>query len=139
MLFPARLLHLPGLLPARRERGEVLKCMKEAPPGSVGAISLKGTSAGLAVLALFAGATWCWCWFEPLFSALPRPEGFPFLGFFFATIFCFFFESWFNEWNAPRQYFSKEIIHVMLGGLAGMLTYAPEIAKSIFLLLRGMP
>jgi uncharacterized protein (TIGR00297 family) len=116
-----------------------LKSMKAVPAGSVGAISLKGTLAGLAVLAFFAGATWLWCLYSPEFPFLPWPAGFPFLGFFVATIFCFFFESWFNEWNASRNYFSKEIIHVMLGGLAGMLTYAPEIAKSIFLLLRGMP
>lgn len=114
-----------------------LKFMKAVPAGSVGAISLKGTLAGLAVLAFFAGATWLWCLCSPEFPFLPWPAGFPFLGFFVATIFCFFVESWFNEWNASRNYFSKEIIHVMLGGLAGMLTYAPEIAKAIFILIRG--
>ncbi len=120
-----------------RGRTFSLKSFKAVPAGSVGAISLKGTLAGLFVLCLFATATWCWCWFSPLFPFLTTPDEFPLAGFFFATVFCFFFESRFNEWNEPRQYFSKEMIHVMLGGLAGMLTFAPEIARSIFILLRG--
>jgi len=114
-----------------------LKQWKVVPAGSVGAISLKGTLAGLVTLALFGGATWAWCWFSPLFPFLPSVEGFPFLGFAVATLFCFFFESWFNEWNATRQYFSKEVIHVMLGFLAGMLTYAPEVLRAVYLALKG--
>ncbi len=122
-----------------RGRTWSLKSLKAVPPGSAGAISFKGTVAGLFVIALFAGATWLWCLYKPEFPFLPWPDDFPFPGFFAATIFCFFFESWFNEWNAPRQFFSKEIIHVMLGGLAGMLSCAPEIAKAVFMLLRGTP
>jgi uncharacterized protein (TIGR00297 family) len=116
-----------------------LKSMKAVPAGSVGAISLKGTLAGLGTIVLFFAVMASIMGLGEIIAALAGDSDFPLYGFFFATIFCFFFESWFNEWNASRNYFSKEIIHVMLGGLAGMLTYAPEIAKSIFLLLRGMP
>ena len=107
------------------------------PAGSVGAISFRGSLAGLLTLGVFGLAIWCWCWFQPLFPSLPKIAEFPFLGFVLSTLFCLFFESWFNEWNAPRQYFSKEVIHVMLGFLAGMLTYAPEVARAVFLAVRG--
>lgn len=113
-----------------------LKQWKVVPAGSVGAISLKGTLAGLLTLGLFAAGTWAWYGLTPEFTLFAHSE-FPFVGFAFATLLCFFFESWFNEWNAPRQYFFKEVIHVMLGFLAGMLTYAPDVMRAVFLALKG--
>lgn len=117
-----------------------LRTWKVVPAGSVGAISMRGTAAGLAVLTLFGAGTWCWTWFHPQFPFLPDVRDFPFLGFSLATLFCFFFESWFNEWNANRKFFSKEVIHVFLGGLAGMLVYAPDVVRGVLLTMKaGMP
>lgn len=113
-----------------------LRSLKVVPAGSVGAISLRGTVAGVVVLGTFGFTAWCWVWFNPLFPFLPRASDFPFLGFAFATLFCFFFESWFNEWNGTKRLFSKEVIHVMLGGLAGLLIYTPDVAHGVYLILR---
>jgi uncharacterized protein (TIGR00297 family) len=109
---------------------------KAVPAGSVGAISWRGSLAGIGVLGIFGAAIWSWTWFHPLFPFLPDVRYFPFLGFTLATVFCFFFESWFNEWNESKKFFSKEVIHVMLGGLSGMLVYAPDVAHAVILMCK---
>jgi uncharacterized protein (TIGR00297 family) len=114
-----------------------LRSLKVVPAGSAGGISLRGTLAGLIVLALFGCVIrWCYFWFIPLVPVQFWYQEFPFLGFALSTVFCFFFESWFNEWNASRSYFSKEIIHVMLGLLAGILTFSPAVARGVFLMIK---
>ncbi len=120
-------------------RAVSLRALKVVPAGSVGAISLKGTLAGLSVLGLFLFVWGFGFWYcNAMFSwEMPKLTEFTLLGVAMSTVFCFFFESWFNEWNASRRYFSKEVIHVMLGFLAGMLTYAPEVVRAVFLAAKG--
>jgi uncharacterized protein (TIGR00297 family) len=114
-----------------RGRPIALLARRSVPPGSPGALSLRGTTAGVFALAAVALA----------YSLLLEPSGplgrngpfplvgsgswFPFASVVFAALACFLAESVVNEWNSGRDFVSKVVVHILMGALAGGLVWAP--------------
>lgn len=130
----------------KTSRGRTFSLLRPrvVPAGTPGGVSLKGSLAGLAALAMVALA------FEPLLGPESRhgAEGFlawgesltggaflP-LAVFAASAAWFFLESLLNEWNENRRFFSKVVIHVMVGLFAGASVEAPRALAGLFL---GIP
>lgn len=124
----------------KTSRGKTLSILgrRTVPPGHVGGISAKGTAAGIGAIALFVVA----------FAALMVPEGrwalvqgashpehswtrdlFWPLSVGFSALLWFLLESVINEWNERRRFFSKVVIHVMVGGFAGASVALPGILR----------
>lgn len=111
------------------------------PPGTVGAISWKGTLAGLVTIALFAAAAYLvalspvgFAFYareastvsltDAVILSIPSPV-FTLLMVCMvaAVVISFFAESVMNEVAVQRGFLSKEAAHLALGGLAGALTH----------------
>ena len=126
-----------------------LLTFKRVAPGTVGAVSWKGSIAGiLTILAFWSASLWL---FSLAFGAdFIRGQGI-LLGNQLTTFrlsgshldvavailpaaliaVCFFLESVINEWNSKRNFFSKEMIHLFLGATAGMVLYLPNSLISL--------
>jgi uncharacterized protein (TIGR00297 family) len=113
---------------------------KPVPQGTVGAVSMAGTLAGLAVIALFVvlagvlGGTLSPRFFlADDYRAFSGDGAFVSVGFIdlaillfcagMASLTAFFGESLLNEKVVDRGWMSKEIGHLFIGGLAGSLTF----------------
>ncbi|MEW5764497.1 MAG: DUF92 domain-containing protein [Acidobacteriota bacterium] len=114
-----------------RGRTFALLARRPVPPGTAGALSFRGTAAGMAALAAVALA----------YALLLEPSGplghagpfplvgtwfwFPFASIAFAALLWFLAESVVNEWNSGRDFVSKIVVHVLIGAMAGAFTWAP--------------
>lgn len=114
---------------------------KIVPPGTVGAISWRGTLAGLVTILLFAVVAYLVALSpaghafyareastvslsDAITLSLPSPEFNLLLScMVLAVAFAFFAESVMNEVAVQRGFLSKEAAHLALGGLAGALTH----------------
>ncbi|MEJ2366934.1 MAG: DUF92 domain-containing protein [Acidobacteriota bacterium] len=113
---------------------------RRAKPGDVGAVSWFGSAAGLIAGLVVILAGW------GLSSSIAtggivrsgagflRPASVAVMA--LAFVFCFFLESVLNEWNNKPRYFSKEIIHLFIGGLAGSLIWLPQGIHGAWIYLR---
>jgi uncharacterized protein (TIGR00297 family) len=111
------------------------------PAGTPGGVSLKGSAAGFATLLLMAlafalllgpqsrfGAGNFLVWAESRTGGAFLP-----LSVFAASAAWFFLESVLNEWNERRAFFSKVVIHVMVGLFAGASVEAPRALAGLLL------
>ncbi|MGC8763862.1 MAG: DUF92 domain-containing protein [Acidobacteriota bacterium] len=126
---------------ASRGRTYSLLQRREVPAGTPGGVSLPGSAAGLAALALMAAA------FGLLLGPAGRLGGGAFLAraeartggaflplaLFAASAAWFFLESALNEWDQRRAFFSKVVIHVMVGLFAGASVEAPRALAGLLL------
>lgn len=124
-----------------RGRTFLLLARRKVPAGTAGGLSLKGSAAGLSALAVTSLA------FGLLLPPPSRLGGETFLAWaesrtggaflpltvFAASAAWFFLESLLNEWNERRAFFSKVVIHVMVGLMAGASVEAPRAVLGLFL------
>jgi uncharacterized protein (TIGR00297 family) len=127
---------------SRRKTFSLLQ-RKAVSAGYVGGVSGKGTAAGILTVLAFVSASalllvpwerwaaaagtplsWGGLWIRALYW--PLSIGFS------ATLW-FFLESVINEWNEKRRFFSKVVIHVMVGGFAGA---SIELPRNLYTLVR---
>jgi len=99
---------------------------KKVKAGTPGGISLKGFLSGLIAIALMTSASWL---FIAKMMTFPewRDRGIEvYFAVAFAALVLFIGESLINRWNAKRKFFSKVVIHVMVGGFAGIVLEFPR-------------
>ncbi len=122
-----------------RGRTFALLARRFVPPGTPGALSLRGTAAGVVAMAAMA-LSYAWL-LEPsgFLRHGPYPlvgawSWFPFASVVSAALLWFLAESVVNEWNAGRDFVSKVVIHILMGALAGAFTWAPAALWNAWLL-----
>ncbi len=114
----------------------VLPRFKRVYAGTPGGISLKGALWGMFSIAIMTAASW---WFMGgLMNSLETTgRGLElYLSIAFSVTALFFGESLINGWNAKRHFFSKVVIHVMVGGFAGI---AFELPRTFLVLFHSWP